>query len=157
MFTSFNQRTLLFPLFTLSLLSLFIGDVSAGSPSYGNTDSAVLRAAPEEAKPIAGRNRRRNLPMPHTSYPYAVEDRLQVSSQVNKLRINVLANDLGNSLKVSSVNRRSAKGGRVYLKGNQVIYQPSRHYLGEDQFWYTVQDKAGKTHSARVIICLCDY
>ena len=110
-----------------------------------------------EAKPIAGRNRRRlNAAIRVSGYPKANADKVRVSRQSNKLRINVLSNDQGYKLKVVDINKRSASGARVSLKNDMAVYQIPRHFSGEDSFWYTLEDKSGRQHSAKVIVCICD-
>jgi hypothetical protein len=110
-----------------------------------------------EAKPIAGRNRRRlNTAIRVSGYPKANADKVRVSRQSNKLRINVLSNDQGYKLKVIDINRRSASGARVSLKNDMAVYQIPRDFSGEDSFWYTLEDKSGRQHSAKVIVCICD-
>jgi len=83
-------------------------------------------------------------------------DSVRVSRQTNKLRINVLSNDRGYQLKVVDINLRSASGARVSLRNDMVVYQTPLHFSGEDSFWYTLEDKSGRQHSAKVIVCICD-
>lgn len=128
----------------------------AASIVYSQPDVAFPSVAPERLKPVAGRNRRRPMAHPALLYPRASMDQLSVSAGTQKLRINVLANDSGRNLRLRAVNPRSAKGGRVYLKNNRVIYMPPSGYLGKDSFWYTVVDRGGNKHSAKVVVCVCD-
>ena len=109
------------------------------------------------SKPMAGRNRRNiALRAARYAYPKAFKDQVRVSSKTNKLRINVLANDVGNGLKIKEVNKQSAKGGRVYLQGRSVVYLPKPNFYGWDSFWYAIVDENGRRHSAKVNVCLCE-
>lgn len=128
----------------------------AAHPIYTPPEVVFPNVVAGPQKPIAGRNRRRPLVRSSLMYPRASMDLLSVSAGVQKLRINVLANDSGQNLRLRAVNPRSAKGGRVYLKNNRVIYMPPSGYVGKDIFWYTVVGKGGHKHSAKVIICVCD-
>ena len=130
--------------------------VSAASSVNNTAINGVVSTASAAPKPIAGRNRRRNsIRQPSLDYPRANTDRLDVSVGTSKLRINVLSNDRGRYLRLSAVNPRSARGGKVYMKNNKVLYVPPRNYKGEDSFWYTVVDRGGRRHSAKVIVCIC--
>jgi len=109
------------------------------------------------AKPVAGRNRRRSrLPVILPRYPRANADKVRASPQTNKLRINVLSNDNGYKLRVVDINSRSAGGARVSVRNDMAVYQIPRHFVGKDSFWYTMEDKSGRQHSAKVIVCVCD-
>ena len=109
------------------------------------------------AKPIAGRNRRRlKSPVILPTYPRANGDRVRVSRHTDKLRINVLSNDNGHKLRVVNINPRSAVGAKVSMRNGMAVYQIPSHFVGKDSFWYTMQDRAGRQHSAKVIVCVCD-
>ncbi|PID45578.1 MAG: hypothetical protein CSB47_07980 [Proteobacteria bacterium] len=145
-------------LFIISLLGTLIltGAVYGQSPLPHSRTTGYASEA-EDDKPLAGRNRRRHIRyFSPTLYPRANTDYLNVTAGTNKVRINVLANDTGRHLRVRTVNPRSARGGRVYMKNNKVIYIPLVHYVGKDSFWYSVIDRSGRKHSAKVIICICD-
>ena len=123
----------------------------------GSAGINASRLVSTVARPVAGRNRR-NVAMSsyRSRYPRALNDQITVPSHTNKLRINVLSNDSGNSLRIKEVNKQSAKGGRVFLQGRHVVYLPKRNFRGWDSFWYAVVDVNGRRHSAKVNICLCD-
>ena len=137
-----------------------LGLMSVASSSTGTLVSerqVEINERLREAKPVAGRNRRRlNSVIRVSDYPKANTDSVRVSRQSNKLRINVLSNDQGYKLKVVDINRRSAGGARVSLKNDMAVYQIPRHFSGEDSFWYTLEDRSGRQHSAKVIVCICD-
>jgi hypothetical protein len=130
--------------------------VRAAGPVNETASNGFTNSASGQPKPIAGRNRRRSdIRQPSLDYPQANTDRLNVAVGTSKLYINVLSNDRGKYLKLSTVNSRSAKGGRVYMKNNKVLYLPPTNYRGQDSFWYTVVDRGGRRHSAKVIVCFC--
>lgn len=138
----------------LSTLSVTVHGKASSAAFNTTTASDALFG---ENKPIAGRNRRRGMSVsPSVSYPKAQTDRLTVRSGNHKVRINVLANDLGSNLRLQRVNPRSAKGGRVFVNQNKVVYIPPVSFSGNDSFWYSVVDHAGHVHSAKVIVCVCD-
>ena len=111
----------------------------------------------EQPKPVAGRNRRRlKNGIILSNYPRANADRVRVSKQTNKLRINVLSNDWGQKLRVVDINSRSASGAHISIKNDTAVYQTPQHFVGLDSFWYTLEDKSGRQHSAKVIVCICD-
>lgn len=143
--------------FMLVLMSAsFIGNVACVRAASQMENSGLVRATAEMPKPIAGRNRRRSdIRSTSQPYPRANTDYLNVSIGTSKLRINVLSNDSGSYLSLSRVNKRSAKGGHVYIRGDKVLYIPPKNYHGRDSFWYTVRDRAGRRHSAKVVVCFC--
>jgi hypothetical protein len=108
------------------------------------------------ARPVSGRNRRRAIVGSyHSLYPRALNDQIIVSTKVNKLRINVLTNDSGRHLRIRDVNKQSAKGGRIYVQGQHVVYLPRKNFQGWDSFWYAIVDVNGHRHSAKVNVCVC--
>lgn len=144
-----------FVAFGLGLSVVSIANSSAGTFNKNSTIEISDRL--QEAKPIAGRNRRRTKSAISLSrYPQANADQVRVSRRTNKLRINVLSNDAGHKLRVVDINTRSAGGARVSMRNGMVVYQIPQHFVGKDSFWYTMQDKAGRQHSAKVIVCICD-
>ena len=109
-----------------------------------------------EVKPVAGRNRRRPKSSPSIStYPRANPDNIQVSPLVDKLSINVLSNDNGHKLRLVDINARSAEGARVSVRNGMAVYQVSQGFVGKDSFWYTLEDRSGRQHSAKVVVCIC--
>lgn len=145
---------------SLATLALGLSIVTAANSSAGTFSSerqVDVEDRFQEAKPVAGRNRRRsNTVISVSDYPRANADNVRVSRQSNKLRINVLSNDRGYKLKLVGINSRSAGGARVSLRNDMAIYQIKPHFQGKDSFWYTMEDKTGRQHSARVIVCICD-
>lgn len=144
-------------MFMTTLMSAtFVFNVACVRAASSTSNANHVETMSSQPKPIAGRNRRRSdVHQPSMSYPRAKTDYLNVSVGTSKLRINVLANDSGLNLRLSGVNNRSAKGGRVYVKNNKVLYIPPKGYEGRDSFWYTVIDRSGRRHSAKVIVCFC--
>ncbi len=139
--------------FTAGLMNV----ASSNNGSLINERQIEINERLREAKPVAGRNRRRfKTAIKVSDYPKANPDSVRVSRQTNKLRINVLSNDRGYQLKVVDINQRSASGARVSLRNDMVVYQTPLHFSGEDSFWYTLEDKSGRQHSAKVIVCICD-
>lgn len=156
MFVISRKKILLFSVLLSATLFGSVAYARASGVVHGVHSASDLNAA-EVSKPVAGRNRRRtSTRLPASAYPRAYSDRLNISVGSHKARINVLANDRGSHLRLRAVNSRSAHGGKVYLKNNRVIYIPPRRYVGKDSFWYTVIDQAGREHSAKVIVCVCD-
>lgn len=135
----------------------FMNVASSNSRNLISDRQIEVNESLREAKPVAGRNRRRlNSVIKVSDYPKANPDSVRVSRQTNKLRINVLSNDRGYQLKVVDINQRSAGGARVSLRNDMAVYQTPLHFSGEDSFWYTLEDKSGRQHSAKVIVCICD-
>jgi len=78
-----------------------------------------------------------------------------VTTPVNQsIRIDVLANDSGEGLKLRKVNDWSVNGGRARINddGVSVTYQPRNDYQGTDVFWYNFQDNQGRTNAAKVTV-----
>ena len=150
------KNTLFISTLMAATFLLNVACVRASGQVNDTGDGSFANVASSQPKPIAGRNRRRTATrQPSLAYPQANTDRLNVSIGTSKLRINVLSNDRGRFLRLSTVNPRSAKGGRVYLKNNRVLYIPPYNFKGSDSFWYTVVDRGGRRHSAKVIVCFC--
>lgn len=150
-----NKMKMIVALVTFGF-GLSVGSI-ANSSAGSFASSLEVNDRLREAKPVAGRNRRRSKSKISLSrYPKANADEVRVSRQINKLQINVLSNDDGHKLRVVDINSRSAKGARVAVRNGMVVYLPSRHFVGKDSFWYTMQDISGHRHSAKVIVCICD-
>lgn len=125
--------------------------------SYVNESKINSPDRIQEAKPVAGRNRQRiKSRVTLTKYPQANADSVRVSRKLDKLRINLLSNDRGHKLRLVNINSRSAKGAQVSIRHGMAVYQLPHRYVGEDTFWYTMEDVAGRQHSAKVIVCICD-
>jgi len=153
-----NKRTKTISTLAALVIGLTIMPAAfSSSEVFTKTKDIVINDRLQEAKPIAGRNRRRAKSTTSISlYPKANLDRVRASRQFNKLRINVLSNDNGYKLRVIDINPRSAVGAKVSVKNGMAVYQVPEHFVGKDSFWYTMQDKSGRQHSAKVIVCICD-
>jgi CSLREA domain-containing protein len=60
----------------------------------------------------------------------------------------------GDLLHVSDVRENSARGGRVALVGNNVVYTPPSHFSGIDSLVYTVSDGNGGTANGTVSVSI---
>jgi len=94
-------------------------------------------------------------------WPVAVVDKVAFHPAQKSISINVLSNDIGEGLKVTGVNQWSENGGRlqrVFLTGtsglNTIIYEAPNDFdhVGEDGFWYVIEDEQGRTNAARVSV-----
>jgi galactose oxidase len=84
-------------------------------------------------------------------FPQGVDD--TASTPVNTAAtIDVLANDTGSGLTLSSTNAWSLKGGQVTIVGNNISYTPKPGFTGEDNIWYVLRDNQGRENSAKVTI-----
>lgn len=63
------------------------------------------------------------------------------NSDGNAVRIDVLANDIGDGLNVSGVDK--ATNGNVVINNNSVIYTPLPGFSGTDGFWYKITNSNG--------------
>lgn len=68
------------------------------------------------------------------------------------LTIDVLANDTGSELSLTTTNSWSLRGGRSSISNNRIIYTPKPGFTGQDEFWYDFKDVIGQTNSAKVTI-----
>lgn len=68
----------------------------------------------------------------------------------------VLANDIGNGLSLTSSNPWSLRGGSVSIVDNKISYTPKTDYVGEDKIWYVFEDAIGRTNSGEVTITISD-
>ncbi|PWR00173.1 Ig-like domain-containing protein [Leucothrix pacifica] len=64
--------------------------------------------------------------------------------------IDVLANDDGSNLNIITVSQGA--NGTVSISGNKVTYTPNKDYVGDDVFWYEVQDATGYKDSNMVMV-----
>ncbi|PWQ94671.1 Ig-like domain-containing protein [Leucothrix arctica] len=84
-------------------------------------------------------------------YPVAITE--TVSTPVNTaLTIDVLSNDIGSGLTISSVNDWTENAGRASVVNNQISYTPDTGFAGTDAFWYVIADSQGRSNSVRVIV-----
>jgi hypothetical protein len=93
-------------------------------------------------------------------WPVAVVDKVAFHPAQKSIRVNVLSNDIGEGLKVTEFNQWSENGARL-LRGFQVgaganiinYVAPSDYdHVGEDGFWYVIEDEQGRTNTARVSV-----
>ena len=154
----FNRiKKMVAPLAIVGLSLGLMNVANSGVGSFTTERQVEIDDRLREAKPVAGRNRRRvHSAVMVSDYPKANTDNVRVSRQSNKLRINVLSNDKGFKLRVVDINSRSAGGARVSLRNDMAVYRIPQHFVGEDSFWYTLEDKSGRQHSAKVVVCICD-
>jgi hypothetical protein len=88
-----------------------------------------------------------------TVFPLAVNNSATTQATVLLNGSSLLANDIGNTLQVTSYQNPSMQGGTVLVNPNGTYtYQPPANYSGLDTFTYTVTDPAGSTSTATVTI-----
>jgi hypothetical protein len=89
-------------------------------------------------------------------WPVAVTDQAVFHPAAHEsITINVLGNDTGQGLTIKSVNTFSEKGARLYTTPNgSIFFSPTSDYdhIGEDGFWYEIEDDQGRTNSVRVSV-----
>ena len=85
------------------------------------------------------------------AYPVGNPDTASTSLNTG-ITINVLANDTGNGLSLTSSNPWSLNGGRVSISNNRINYTPKSGFTGEDKLWYVFEDSLGRTNSSSVTI-----
>lgn len=89
------------------------------------------------------------------AYPTGIED--VVSTPKNTaITINVLANDLGTGLTLSSVNAYSLQGGNVVISNGQIRYTPKNNFTGVDKFWYVFKDEQDRGNFGQATITVTD-
>ena len=67
--------------------------------------------------------------------------------------INVLANDIGNSLVLNPLSSAySLRGGTVSISNNRLVYKSKSGFTGEDKVWYTFKEVEGRTSWGEVVI-----
>lgn len=67
-------------------------------------------------------------------------------------RFDVLANDTGESLRVTGVTPTQSGTLQISDDGQTVLYTPNSTFLGRDSFGYTVTDAAGNTGTATISV-----
>jgi hypothetical protein len=97
-------------------------------------------------------------------WPVAVADKFTVHQDHVFTELDLLENDIGSNLKVVDVNEWSENGGRVGLRNyvrtsrdqyhayGDVSYIPREDFVGEDAFWYVIEDDQGRRNAIRVIV-----
>jgi hypothetical protein len=66
------------------------------------------------------------------------------------VRINVLANDAGKGLKITSVD--NPKHGTAKIVGKTIKYTPDAGFVGTESFWYDIVDAKGYRDSALIVV-----
>lgn len=64
--------------------------------------------------------------------------------------IDVLSNDIGQSLEIIEVDAGTVSGGVAVIDNGKVTYTPRSGYVGADSFWYAFSDAQGRTNSTAV-------
>ena len=70
------------------------------------------------------------------------------------ITIDVLANDSGEGLTLTSSHPWSLRGGNVTIADNKINYTPGQDFSGEDKIWYVFEDSQGRTNSAAVTVAV---
>ena len=82
-------------------------------------------------------------------WPVGVADSASTHQSLIDKRIDVLANDIGDNLKITAANSWSEKGGRITFTEDYLMYT-GVSVVGEDAFWYVLTDDQGRTNAAKV-------
>ncbi|MGB1310716.1 MAG: Ig-like domain-containing protein [Leucothrix sp.] len=85
------------------------------------------------------------------AYPTSAED-FATTSQNTAITIDVLANDSGNGLTLTSANPYSVNGGNVAITNGQILYTPKNNFTGVDNFWYVFSDNQGRSNFGKATI-----
>ena len=93
-------------------------------------------------------------------WPVAVVDKVAFHPAQGSIKINVLSNDIGKGLKITAFNQWSENGGQISpvalfgVDSYSLNYRVPNGYdhVGEDGFWYVIEDEQGRTNAARVSI-----
>lgn len=87
-------------------------------------------------------------------WPVAVVDSFTVHASQIFTPLNVLANDTGDDLRITSVNKWSLRGGNVEIRypTGHLTYTPPQNFAGEDNIWYVITDSQGRRNSAKVTV-----
>ena len=95
-------------------------------------------------------------------WPIAVSDKFVMHQSYSVSRLDLLKNDIGSNLKIVSVNEWSENGARVSLSERPVTnrsysygdisYNPASDFVGNDGFWYVIEDDQGRKNAARVAV-----
>ena len=97
-------------------------------------------------------------------WPVAIADKFVVHQSHPTTQLDLLKNDIGKNLKLSDFNEWSENGARIrvsnlgpssrqngYIYGD-VSYQPKDGFVGQDGFWYVIEDDQGRKNSIRVVV-----
>lgn len=82
-------------------------------------------------------------------YPVAISDSASTTRN-SPITIDVLSNDIGVGLSISSVNQYSVNGATITIENNKLKYNPPQNYTGTDSFWYVISDSLGRTNAIQV-------
>jgi hypothetical protein len=68
--------------------------------------------------------------------------------------INVLDNDFGADLRIVETNAWSKNGGQTLItsSGRGLAYLPKIGFVGDDTFWYVMEDSEGRRNAAKVTV-----
>lgn len=87
------------------------------------------------------------------SWPVAISDKMSAHPKQFFSTMDVLANDIGQSLEIIAVNAWSENGAQVSIFNSIGInYKAPVGFEGEDGFWYVIRDSEGRTNAARVSV-----
>ncbi len=89
--------------------------------------------------------------------PTAEPDHFVFPNQGERQELHVLANDLSENgtIRIASVSKPSAGGAiAIQNEGKTLSYIPPIGFVGQEEFFYTIQDASGLTDEARVIVDL---
>jgi len=91
----------------------------------------------------------------YSGFPTANED-VVTTSKNTPITVAVLENDIGDRLRLSTVNDWTVKGGRAAIQGDSIEYRPKANFVGQDSFWYNFEDAQGRANSTQVKITITD-
>ena len=87
----------------------------------------------------------------NSAFPTGVEDSVS-TAQNTPITIDVLANDIGSGLSLTSANAYSVKGGSVVIAAGKIRYTPKNNYTGVDNFWYVFKDAQGRGNFGKATV-----
>lgn len=89
----------------------------------------------------------------YSGWPTANVD--TVTTQKNtSISVPVLNNDVGDQLRLTGVNNWSVNGGRAWIQGNNVVYNPKANYVGQDSLWYNFVDARGRKNATQIKVTI---
>ena len=87
-------------------------------------------------------------------WPVSISDSFTMHQSRPERRLNVLANDTGDELRITAVNDWTSQGGRATAIDNLLTYTPPQNFAGDDTFWYVITDNKGRTNAAKVTVTI---
>ena len=92
-------------------------------------------------------------PPSNDEWPTATPDTATVKKN-KSITINVLSNDIGNSLTLTEIDEDTIHSGKASINSTKktVTYTPALNFVGTDSFWYTFADNQGRTNAAEVLV-----